>query len=165
MTGRLATRQVEGPIDRSRLGRSYRQTTLMARLTTRNARKDALERLCHAAERKPTWLYDARKDEARALPCERLDAAIVQGITEGWVTPESLADYLGDLFAIYRAMMPGAAEATYIDAAREKAEAMEATAMARALDTPEAKANAVKELSEDVIVSLAHAKSLQSKSA
>jgi hypothetical protein len=132
MTGRLATRQVEGPIDRSRLGRSYRANTLMARLTTRNARKDALERLCHAADRKPGWLYDARKDEARALPCERLDSAI---------------------------------SATYIDAAREKAEAMEATAMARALDTPEAKANAVKELSEDVIVSLAHAKRLQSKSA
>jgi hypothetical protein len=110
----------------------------------------------------PSWPASRRGTPART---RWNGSATSQGITEGWVTPETLADYLGDLFAIWRAMMPGAAEATYIDAAREKAEAMEATAMARALDTPEAKANAVKELSEDVIVSLAHAKRLQSKSA
>jgi hypothetical protein len=157
-TARLATRRIdEAPLS----GKGYRATALMERLSTRKVRHEAAEKLCDRAERKPTWLYDYRKDQSRTLPCERLDAAITHGISEGWITPEGLADYFGDLYALYRAMMPGAAEATYIDTTREKAEALDATARARALNTPEACAHAVKELSEDVIVSLAHAKQLQ----
>ncbi len=149
-----------GRIDRERIGSGYRANALMARLSTVPARHDAAERLCKLAERKPTWLYEARS-KGKSLPCARLDEAIVDGISGGYITPEILADYFGDLFALYRGMMPGAADATYIDTAREKAEALEATALARAINTPEARAQAVRELAEDVIVSLAHAKQLQ----
>lgn len=154
-SARLAT----GRIDRDAIARGYRPNALLARIGTRAARLNALERLCLGAERKPGWLYDARKkDENRALPCERMDAAIVQGITEGYITPEVLADYFGDLFALYRAMMPGAADATYLDTAREKAEAIEAMSIARANPTPENCAAATRELAKDAIVTIAYTK-------
>jgi hypothetical protein len=136
----------------------------MARLSTRVARKEALEGLCRRAERKPAWLYDARRDENRPLPDERLDAAIMEGVQEGWITPEVLADYLADLFALYRAMMPDA-HATYLDTVREKSEAMEAVSIARAVPTPENNDRAARELLQDSIVSTAHAKALQKQGA
>jgi hypothetical protein len=136
----------------------------MARLTTRKERLAAHERLCARAERKPQYLYDGRKDEGRSLPCDRLDAAFTQGITEGWITPEVLADYFGDLFALYRSMMPDA-QASYHDTVREKAEAIEAVSVARAEPTPENCDRAARELLEDVVVSTAHAKTLQRKGA
>lgn len=158
----LASRLATGPVTTPITGKGYRANTLMARLSTRNARKDALERLCKGAERKPGWLYDARKDEGRALPCERMDAAISEGIASGYITPEVLADYFGELFAIYRAMMPGAAEATYLDTTRENAQALEAIAVARCNPTPENREAAARELLEAAVVSTAHAKQLQS---
>jgi hypothetical protein len=121
-----------------------------------------LQRLCAGADRKPAWLYDAQRAEPRsALPDERLDAAITQGIRDGYITPERLADYYGELFAMYRAMMPGGVEATFIDTARESAEALEAIAVARVCPSPEANAHAARELLESAIVSTAHAKRLQ----
>lgn len=154
---RLATRPA---IDREALARGYRPTTLMARLSTAPARLDALERLCAKAERKPQWLYDLRKQDGRTLPCERLHNAIVDGIQARFITPEVLADYYGEMFALYRAMMPDA-HATYLDTVREKSEAIEAVSVARAVPTPENNASAARELLEDVIVSTAHAKTLQ----
>jgi hypothetical protein len=158
---RLATR----PIDREAIAKGYRSPALYARLSTIPARHDALERLCVRAERKPQWLYNIRKDDGRTLPCERLHNGIVDGIQAGYITPEVLADYFGDLFALYRAMMPGAAEATYLDTTRESAEALEAMAVARCNPTPEAQAHAARELLEAAVVSTAHAKQLQQRRA
>lgn len=156
MTARLATPR----IDREVIARGYRSTALADRLSTQRARHDAAEGLCRLAERKPTWLYEARSKGAN-LPDQRLDAAIVDGIRDRYITPEVLADYFGDLFAIYRAMMPGAADAHYTDVAREKSEAAHATMRAHMEPTPENTDRAVRELLEDVIVSTAHAKTLQ----
>lgn len=161
-TARLATHR----IDREALTRGYRSGALMARLSTEGPRLAALQRLCQGAHRKPAWLYNVQRAEPRSsLPCERLDAAITQGIADGYITPETLADYFGDLFTIYCTQMSATGDACYLDAAREKAEAMEAAAMARAVPTAENRERAVKELAEDVIVSLAHAKQLQRASA
>jgi hypothetical protein len=157
---RLATHRIT---DRESLTSGYRATTLMARL--RAPRLNALQRLCAGADRKPAWLYDAQRAEPRALPDERLDAAITQGIRDGYITPERLADYYGELFATYRAMMPGGVEATFVDTARESAEALEAIAVARVCPSPEANAHAARELLESAIVSTAHAKRLQTGSA
>lgn len=160
-TARLATHRIRPPLDREVIGRGYRATALAARLSTESARLFALQRLCAGAERKPAWLYNVQRAEPRAsLPCERLDAAILEGIRVGYITPEVLADYFGDLFALYRAMMPDA-HATYLDTAREKSEALEAISIARAVPTPENIDRAARELMEDAIVSTAHAKTLQ----
>jgi hypothetical protein len=157
---RLATHRTTDQIDRARVGGGYRPTTLMARL--RAPRLNALQRLCAGAERKPAWLYDAQRAEPRsALPDERLDAAIVQGIRDGYITPEKLADYYGELFASYRAMMPGGVESTFIDTTRESAEALEAIAIARVVPSAENNAHAARELLESAIVSTAHARRLQ----
>jgi hypothetical protein len=142
------------------IGRGYRAPAFAARLSTMPTRLDALERLCQHAERKPQRLYDLRKGEGRTLPCERLHNAILDGIQAGYITPEVLADFYGECFAMYRSMMPGATDATYLDTAREKAEAADALMTARMVPTSENREVAVKELSEDVIVSLAHAKAL-----
>lgn len=155
---RLATLRIDS------LGSGYRPTALMARL--RQPRLNALQRLCRSAERKPAWLYDAQRAEPRSsLPCERLDAAIVEGIQHGYITPEVLADYFGELFALYRAMMPGGAEATYMDAVREGAEALEKVSVARAIPTPENCEGAARESLEASVAFTAHAKQLQRGSA
>lgn len=156
-TARLATHRI--PADRAAIGRGYRNPSVFARLSTEATRLDALQRLCANAERKPAWLYNVQRAEPRAsLPDERLDMAITEGVRGGYITPEVLADYFGDLFALYRAMMPDAADATYVDTAREKVEAIEAMSLARTNPTPENCANAVKELAEDAIVTLAYTK-------
>jgi hypothetical protein len=147
--------------DREVIGRGYRSPSLLARIGTRDARHQALERLCAKAEQKPRYIYDARsKAESTNLPDERLDAAIVEGISKGYITPEVLADYFGDLFALYRAMMPSAADATYLDTARETAEAIEAISVARVNPTPENCTHAAREELEASVVLTASAKQL-----
>lgn len=156
----LATSPKLPPLDREALARGYRTSALYARLTNEPARHDAAERLCAPASRKPRWLHEARS-KGKTLPDDRLNAAIMEGIAERYITPETLADYFGELFTLYSAQMTANADAAYLDAAREKAEACEAMAVARMVPTPENRERAVRELAEDVIVSLAHAKQLQ----
>ena len=149
------------PLSKERIGKGYRSPSLLDRL--RGPRLTAHQRLCAKAERKPGWLYESQRAEPRyqALPDDKLDAAIVQGIAEGWVTPETLADFYGELFAFYTTMMSHAGEARYLNTAREKVESLDAMSLARANPTPENIERAVRELAEDVIVSTAHAKGLQ----
>lgn len=145
-------------------GRGFRAPTLYERLTRTRERHSAAEGLCRDAKSKPSWLYDARS-KGRPLPDERLHDAIVDGIAGGWITPERLADYYGELFALYRAMMPGGAEATFLDTARESGQALEAIAVHRVCPTPESAAHAVRESLEAAVVLTAHAKRLQGGSA
>jgi hypothetical protein len=155
---RLATRH--------NLGSGYRAPALYERLTQGRTRHAAHETLCRAASAKPQWLRDHRSKAAtHTLPDERLHTAIMDGIRAGYITPDVLADFYGECFALYRAMMPGAAEATYLDTTREKAEAMEALAIARTQPSAENVQYAIREVLEDVIVSTAHAKRLQGGSA
>lgn len=145
-------------------GRGYRAPALYDRLTHARERHAAHETLCREAKAKPAWLYEARS-KGRPLPDDRLHAAIVEGIRAGYVTPEVLVDFYGEQFALYRAMMPGAAEATFTDTARESAEALDAIAVARVCPSPENNAHASRESLEAAVVLTAHAKRLQNGSA
>ena len=148
-----------------RAGSGYRTTGLLARL--RAVRLAALEALCAKASPKPAWLYERRRAEPRTqtLPDDGLDVVIQDGIANGWITRETLADYYGESFAYYSAMMPDAPSATFREAAREKVEAVDAIAKARTEPSTSNTEHAVRELLEDVITSAAYAKTLQRGSA
>jgi hypothetical protein len=156
---RLATRPT---LDRAGLARGYRPTALMARLSMRTAHLEALERYCQPAERKPACLYDARREEGRPLPFERMHNLLVQSAEEGWGTEEALVTLLSDWYAIYAPLLAKRApdDVSFLGAAREKSEAVAAIHRAEMVPTPENRADAARELMQDVVVSSAYAKRL-----
>ena len=163
---RLATTRISA----GQIGRGYRNTTLLARLAVNAKRRlEAHQALCADAPRKPAWLYDAQRDDARrSLPDQRLHDAIQEGIAGGWIDAQRLAEYFAELFLVHAATIAqhtGADDVSFCATVHEVAEALDAMAVARGLPTAENRAVAVRETFEAVITLQAHATELQRGSA